>query len=497
MPRRWAASTVMLSNAIASNISSPGTLDILVEMKAMSYIYSLPPSTAFDGRGLFGYSFGPLKQEDSDIYYIEVEKGHDTFMISKKIARTYYVLGGSGYFTIADLKYDVGPGMLVEVPPKVEYSYSGKMKLIAFSRPRWFMGNDTHTKWNPDVLQGNFPCAADGGSWLTRLVRLQIFGKSPIGIYLGLNRRLWNRLPASFTALGPIRLYGNFLHALARIYNVRGQAFSTYFLRNRPQLELIRRLLERSPKTDILRVAVLGCSTGAEAYSVAWRIRTARSDLKLILRAVDISKRAIEVGKCGVYSIVAPQVTNTNIFDRMTDTEIEEMFDRDGDVLTVKSWLKEGIEWHVGDVGAPELVDALGPQDIVIANNFLCHMDPSEAERCLRNIARFVKPHGYLFVSGIDLDIRTKVAADLGWNPLQELLEESHEGDPCMKGFWPCHYAGLEPLNKRRRDWRLRYAAAFQLAAAADEDRGSRGLCSSGDENRRYSQVNLGVADAG
>ena len=28
-------------------------------------------------------------------------------------------------------------------------------------------------------------------------------------------------------------------------------------------------------------------------------------------------------------------------------------------------------------------------------------------------------------------------------------------------------------------------------------DRGSRGLCSSGDENRRYSPVNLGVADVG
>src|SRR5262249_43763381 len=152
--------------------------------------------------------------------------------------------------------------------------------------------------------------------------------KSPIGIYLGLSRRLWNRLPASFTALGPIRLYGNFLHALARIHSVRAQAFSTYFLRNRPQLELIRRLLKRSHKTGVLRVAVLGCSTGAEAYSVAWRIRTARPDMKLILQAVDISKRAVQVGTCGKYSIVAPQVTNTNIFERMTDTEIEEMFDR-------------------------------------------------------------------------------------------------------------------------------------------------------------------------
>jgi SAM-dependent methyltransferase len=458
----------------------------------MPYIYSLPPLTAFDGRGLFGYSFGPLKQTDVDVSYIEVERGHDTFMISKKITRTYYVLSGSGHFTIADRRYDVSPGILVEVPPKVEYSYSGKMKLIAFSKPRWFMGNDTHTKWNPDVVQGDFPGIADRGSWFTRLVRLQIFGKSPIGVYLGLNRRLWNRLPTFFVTLAPIRAYGTFLHALARIHGIRAQAFSTFFLRNRLQLELIRRLVRRNPETDTLRVAVLGCSTGAEAYSVAWRIRTERPDLKLILQAADISKRAVEAGKCGVYSLVAQQVTNTNIFERMTSAEIEEMFDTDGDAVTVKSWLKEGIEWHVGDVGAPDLFDALGPQDMVIANNFLCHMDPSEAERCLRNIARLVNAHGYLFVSGIDLDIRTKVAADLGWNPLQELLEEIHEGDPCMKGFWPCHYGGLEPLNKRRRDWRLRYAAAFQLTAAG-EDNGDR-VGPSSVENIGYSSVRVSAA---
>jgi SAM-dependent methyltransferase len=458
-------------------------------MKAMPYVYSLPPSTAFDGRGLFGYSFGPLKQKNIDIYYIEVEKGHDTFMISRKITRTYYILSGSGYFTIADRRYDVRPGMLVEVPPKVEYSYSGKMKLIAFAKPRWFMDNDTHTKWNPDVVQGDSPYVAASKFWLTRLLRLQIFGRSPLGVYLGLNRRLWNRLPASFTVFGPIRLYGNFLHALARLHSVRAQALSTLFLRNRPQLELIRRLIERRPNADTVRVAVLGCSTGAEVYSVAWRIRTARPDLKLILQAMDISKRAIEVGKCGVYSLVVAQVTNTNIFERMTSSEIREIFDRDGDVVTVKSWLKEGIEWCVGDVGEPNLFDTLGPQDMVIANNFLCHMYPSMAERCLRNIARLVSPHGYLFVSGIDLDIRTKVAGDLGWNPLQELLEEIHAGDPWMKNYWPTHYGGLEPLNKRRRDWRLRYAAVFQLTAAG-EDNGD-GVGPSSVEDTGYSSVRV------
>jgi hypothetical protein len=46
----------------------------------------------------------------------------------------------------------------------------------------------------------------------------------------------------------------------------------------------------------------------------------------------------------------------------MTGAEIEELFDRNGDVLTVKSWIKEGIDWHVGDVGESETLDALEPQ---------------------------------------------------------------------------------------------------------------------------------------
>lgn len=61
-----------------------------------------------------------------------------------------------------------------------------------------------------------------------------------------------------------------------------------------------------------------------------------------------------------------------------------------------------------------KVVDAFGLQDIVVANRFLCHIQPEEAEACLRNVARLVKPGGYLFVSGVDLGVRTKVARDLG-----------------------------------------------------------------------------------
>ena len=423
----------------------------------MRYVHSLPPLPSFEGKGLFGYTFGPLQEKDLEIYYIESDKGHDTFTVSRRATRVYYVIDGSGYFTISDHRHDVSRGALVEIPPKVEYSYSGKMKLIAVSKPRYFEGNDRFTRWNSDVVQGVFPPPANAKSW-------EIFGKRLINRYVRVNRRLWRRLPASISNLGPVHSYGELLYELARRYGGRAQDLGTFFLRNRPQLELIRRLIDQYAKTDTLKVLVLGCSTGAEAYSIAWRIRSARPDLKLILHAVDISKRAVEFGECGRYSLVGPQSTGTDIFERMNEMEIMEMFDRDGEFVTVKSWIKEGIKWQVRDVAEPETIDTLGPQDIVVANNFLCHMHPFMAERCLRNIAHLVRPGGYLFVSGIDLDIRTKVADDLGWHPLQELLEEIHEGDPSMRTLWPWCYAGLEPLNKKREDWKRRYAAAFQLS---------------------------------
>src|SRR5579871_3392905 len=131
----------------------------------------------------------------------------------------------------------------------------------------------------PDLGGGGLP-KANAEPWEGFTRRLINFG-------LRLNGKFWTKLPASFSALWPVRSYGVLLHALARTHGARAQALSTFFLRNRPQLELIRRLAECCGGDDRLRVAVLGCSNGAEVYSIAWRIRSAFPDLKLILCAVD------------------------------------------------------------------------------------------------------------------------------------------------------------------------------------------------------------------
>jgi 2-polyprenyl-3-methyl-5-hydroxy-6-metoxy-1,4-benzoquinol methylase len=140
----------------------------------------------------------------------------------------------------------------------------------------------------------------------------------------------------------------------------------------------------------------------------------------------------------------------------MSENEKNQMFDREGDYVRVKSWIKEGISWHCADAGDPELASILGRQDVVVANRFLCHMDPPNAERILHNLGRVLKPGGYLFVSGVDLDVRTRVALDMKWKPVTELMEEVHDGDPSIRHGWPLEYWGTEPFDAKRRDARVR-----------------------------------------
>ena len=202
------------------------------------------------------------------MYFIEVEKGHDVFMVSKKITRTYYVLAGSGY-----LPSIINDTMFIPVTGRGSAEgrvcYSGKMTLLAFARPGWFNGNDKFTKWNADVVGQEVRWTDDKMSWRTRLIKARVLGRSPIGAYLRLNEKIWNALPASVVRTSPLRAYGHLLHSLARTQGLRAQAFSTFFLRNRPELELIAHLLKTKAPGETLRSR---CSVAARApRPTRWR----------------------------------------------------------------------------------------------------------------------------------------------------------------------------------------------------------------------------------
>jgi chemotaxis methyl-accepting protein methylase len=306
--------------------------------------------------------------------------------------------------------------------------------------------------------------------------------------YLHLNLWIWNHLPASLKRSRLGWVYGAHLHRLIQLRSARRHFMGTFFFRNRPELDLLTRLLNSKRGGSKLDLTILGCSKGSEVYSFAYSIRSGRPDLKLNLHALDIDADVVEFAKEGIYSLKSAREQTSNagsvipggdlvaktfgdqarsVFERMSSEEIDAVFDRDGDQVSVKPRFREGLTWQAGDAGDPKLVDLLDLQDIVVANRFLCHMQREEAECCLRSLARLVKPGGYLFVSGVDLEVRTRVARELGWTPVTELVREIHEGDPSLRNDWPLQYWGLEPFDNRRSDWSLRYASVFQLGVTS------------------------------
>jgi chemotaxis protein methyltransferase CheR len=304
--------------------------------------------------------------------------------------------------------------------------------------------------------------------------------------YLAGSMWIWRHLPASLTSWRPVRAFGAHLHALIQLRSTRTQSAATFFFRNRPELELLSLLLDQEGQSSSLDVAVVGCSKGAEVYSISFAIRSSRPDLEVRLHAVDADKDILEFAEGGVYSLRAisgPGVPDPDslgyqgdvaaktsrgqrisIFERMSSKEIEAMFDSEGELVKVKPRFRNGIDWQVGDARDPNLVNHIGLQDILFANRFLCHMPREEAEACLLNLARLVKPGGFVFVSGVDLGVRSKVARALGWRPVTELIREIHDGDPSLRGDWPLEYWGLEPFDQGRMDWKLWYASVFQCS---------------------------------
>jgi chemotaxis methyl-accepting protein methylase len=293
--------------------------------------------------------------------------------------------------------------------------------------------------------------------------------------YLWVASCIWKHIPARVRSRPLIVRYGCHLHSLVLDLANRRQNHSTFFFRNRAELELIRRLAAQASDGSSINIAVFACSKGAEVYSIAWTLKSSLPKLRINLLAIDISPQIVEFARKGVYSLQKrgsqddgterDQPLGYSSFKFMSASEINELFDRDGDLVRVKSWIKEGISWHCADAGDPELPSILGDHDIVVANRFLCHMEPAAAESILRNISRVLKPGGYLFVSGVDLDVRTRVATDMKWTSVTELMDEIHDGDPSIRDGWPFDYWAKEPIEAGRRDATVRYASAFKISA--------------------------------
>jgi hypothetical protein len=209
-----------------------------------------------------------------------------------------------------------------------------------------------------------------------------------------------------------------------------------------------------------VRIVSVGCSTGADLYSILWLIRTARPTQDVQALGIDLLEECVQAASRGVYPFRAIEVA------AIPENRYKGLFARVGKTLVVQDWLKEKVSWAVGDAFSPDLAARFGVHDVVFANNFLFQMPPGRSESCLRNLTQLVAPNGYLVVSGADLDLRSRVLGELGFVPVTARWEEIHAAEDVHEA-WPLRFWGLEPIDRTRPDSPARYATIFRSAAKA------------------------------
>jgi chemotaxis methyl-accepting protein methylase len=276
--------------------------------------------------------------------------------------------------------------------------------------------------------------------------------------------RIWHRIPAEWQHSSVGLAYGRFLHHRASRNQQRlPEATSTFFLRNEPQLAVLRDLVVAWPAERPLRVASIACSSGAELYSMLWTLRTARPDLCITGVGMDLSAEAVARARAARYHRADRELA------RIDDERLARLcgpgglFAAEDDALVVRPEVRANTRWLVSDALDPALSFNLGLQDIVLANNILCHLADDVVESCFHNLARLLAPGAVLGTYGVDLDVKTRCVRAIGLRPLPSRVAEAYEADQAAQHAWPLIYWGREPFDPRRPDWLERYASVYTV----------------------------------
>jgi len=165
----------------------------------------------------------------------------------------------------------------------------------------------------------------------------------------------------------------------------------TYFFRERPHFEILKYNVLPEIRRGDLPGAIwsAGCSTGEEAYSIAFVVAGAPG---IRIYGTDISKRAIEMAKEGLYRRDSLRLLNPD--------EISRYFIKEGEYFRVKEHFRKMVHFEVFNLlEVPVGFERNGPFGAIFLRNVLMYFLPEARERVLDKVLSLLAPGGYLFLS--------------------------------------------------------------------------------------------------
>ena len=157
--------------------------------------------------------------------------------------------------------------------------------------------------------------------------------------------------------------------------------------------EVIPKLLKSKRPGDSIRVWVVGCSTGEEAYSIAMVLKECIDDLKhktnfkIQIYATDIDREAIDVARQAIYPV--------NISADISPERLQRFFIKEDDGFRVRKELREVIVFAMQNV----LLDPpFTKLDILTCRNLLIYLNAELQKRLLPLFHYSLNPGGFLFL---------------------------------------------------------------------------------------------------
>ena len=155
--------------------------------------------------------------------------------------------------------------------------------------------------------------------------------------------------------------------------------------------DVLTQLLHNRPPTDPVRVWVVGCATGEEAYSVTMllkeqmELRSSGSDLQVF--ATDIDDKAVAFGREGLYP--------ASIATDMSAARLKKFFTLEKDRFRVHKHLGEKVLFASHNVLRDPPFSRL---DLICCRNLLIYLNKEAQARVLATFRFALKPEGYLFL---------------------------------------------------------------------------------------------------
>ncbi|MFM2301670.1 MAG: hypothetical protein RLZZ84_1406 [Pseudomonadota bacterium] len=159
--------------------------------------------------------------------------------------------------------------------------------------------------------------------------------------------------------------------------------------------EIIPALIEQLPADRALRIWVVGCSTGEEAYSIAMicrdAIMAARRDIKLQVFAADSDAKAIAVAREGIYPL--------SIKDDVPADRLARYFIAEDDHYRVTSALRGTVVFTVQDVLHDPPFSRI---DLVSCRNMLIYLKPDAQAKVIGLFHFALRERGILLLGSAE-----------------------------------------------------------------------------------------------